>query len=227
MSCSIAYDFGAWWGSNVTASVPTHWGIDAATTFAVVAAAEVGDKSQLVCMTLAARHRRGVPVVWGAATAFALLNLAAVTLGTAARHWLPEIWVLSLITLLFAIFGVLELRRAITPDTHQTAAQQTDRGLFWTTLWLIFFAEFGDKTQIAVAGLSASASAGAVWLGATVALTATSAMGIWTGRQIMRWFAPHWLHRVGGLLFLGLAGATAVRLTQTEPLRSWLQLLWD
>lgn len=49
-------------------------------TFILIALAEIGDKSQLVCMTLAARHR-GVPVVLGAALAFALLNLLAVLFG--------------------------------------------------------------------------------------------------------------------------------------------------
>lgn len=54
----------------------------------LIALAEFGDKSQLVCMTLAARHR-GLPVVFGAVAAFAILNLLAVLFGAAVAAWLP------------------------------------------------------------------------------------------------------------------------------------------
>jgi hypothetical protein len=54
----------------------------------LIALAEIGDKSQLVCMTLAARHR-GLPVVIGAIAAFAVLNLLAVLFGAAVAAWLP------------------------------------------------------------------------------------------------------------------------------------------
>ncbi len=46
------------------------------TSFALIMAAEIGDKSQLVCMTLAARHR-ALPVLLGASAAFAFLNTLA------------------------------------------------------------------------------------------------------------------------------------------------------
>ena len=66
------------------------WLSSAGTTFLLIALAEFGDKSQLVCMTLAARHR-GLPVVLGAIAAFAVLNLLAVVFGAAIAAWLPVI----------------------------------------------------------------------------------------------------------------------------------------
>ena len=65
------------------------WPAAAGTAFLLVALAEIGDKSQLVCMTLAARHR-GWPVVIGAVAAFAFLNALAVLFGAAVAAWLPE-----------------------------------------------------------------------------------------------------------------------------------------
>ncbi|HBA66649.1 MAG TPA: UPF0016 domain-containing protein, partial [Methylococcaceae bacterium] len=59
------------------------------TSFILIAAAEIGDKSQLVCMTLAARHR-ALPIILGAIAAFALLNTLAVIFGAAIAKWLPE-----------------------------------------------------------------------------------------------------------------------------------------
>ena len=75
------------------------------TSFALIAAAEIGDKSQLVCMTLASRHR-GMPVIWGAIAAFALLNTLAVVFGAAIAKWLPDYIVAGTVALLFAAFGL-------------------------------------------------------------------------------------------------------------------------
>ena len=78
------------------------------TSFLLIALAEFGDKSQLVCMTLASRHR-GLPVALGAIAAFAVLNLLAVMFGAAVSAWLPA-WVVTLaVGLLFAVFGIAAL----------------------------------------------------------------------------------------------------------------------
>ena len=76
----------------------------AATSYALIAAAEIGDKSQLVCMTLASRHR-ALPVLLGAISAFAFLNTMAVIFGVAIASWLPEHIVSAIVALLFAAFG--------------------------------------------------------------------------------------------------------------------------
>lgn len=59
-------------------------------SFLLVFAAEIGDKSQLVCMALAARYR-AAPVMAGAALAFLLLNSLAVIFGVAIANLFPEI----------------------------------------------------------------------------------------------------------------------------------------
>ncbi len=77
----------------------------ALTSFALIAAAEIGDKSQLVCMTLASRHRP-MPVMLGALAAFAVLNTLAVVFGVAIATWLPEYVVGVTVAILFAVFGI-------------------------------------------------------------------------------------------------------------------------
>jgi putative Ca2+/H+ antiporter (TMEM165/GDT1 family) len=61
-----------------------------ATSFALIVAAEFGDKSQLVCMALASRHR-AMPVMLGAIAAFAFLNTLAVVFGVVIAGWLPPL----------------------------------------------------------------------------------------------------------------------------------------
>jgi len=182
---------------------PGSWFSSAGTTFLLIALAEFGDKSQLVCMTLAARHR-GLPVVLGAIAAFAILNLLAVLFGAAVAAWLPA-WVITLaVAVLFAVFGISALRYQ-EEDEDETIEEKPGHGVFATTFLLIFLAEFGDKTQIAVAGLGSTTAAAAVWTGATLALACTSLLGVFAGRKLLQRLPLVWIHRISGAFFILLA----------------------
>jgi putative Ca2+/H+ antiporter (TMEM165/GDT1 family) len=181
----------------------------ALSTFALIALAEIGDKSQLVCMVLATRHRHW-PVLLGAATAFVVLNTLAVVFGAGVAAWLPEPLIATIVAVLFAAFGL----HALLGRHDEEAANVPERpgqGIFLTTLALILVAEFGDKTQIAVAGLAGSMAAIPVWVGATIALVTISALGVWAGCTIMQRFPLHWLQRISGGLFLIFAVLAGIR----------------
>ena len=195
-------DFASWLSGQ--------WLTAAGTTFLVVAFAEIGDKSQLVCMTLAARHR-GLPVVIGATAAFAVLNLLAVLFGAAVAAWLPE-WLVTLaVAVLFAGFGISALRYT-EDDEGDEIEEKPGHGIFATTFLLIFLAEFGDKTQIAVAGLGSTSVPSAVWTGATAALAVTSLLGVFAGRKLLNRLPLKWIHRISGVFFLLLATFAITRL---------------
>lgn len=192
------------------AATPGAWLSSAGATFLLIALAEIGDKSQLVCMTLAARHR-GTPVVLGAVAAFAILNLLAVLFGAAVAAWLPE-WLVTLaVAMLFAFFGISALRFE-AEDDGEDIEEKPGHGIFATTFLMIFLAEFGDKTQIAVAGMGSSADATATWAGATLALTTTSLLAVLAGRHWLKRLPLHWIHRVSGMFFLLLAALATLRL---------------
>ncbi len=181
----------------------------AATSFALIAAAEIGDKSQLVCMSLASRHR-AMPVLLGAIAAFAFLNSLAVIFGVAIASWLPEYIVAATVAFLFAAFGIHALR-VDKDDDDEEVQEKSGHGIFFTTFLLITVAEFGDKTQLAVVALSSTAVPLAVWLGSTLALASTSAMGILAGRTILQKIPLVVLHKISGVIFLILAGFAAYR----------------
>lgn len=217
MACNLIAEASAWLDQTLpTVSWTPGWTAASVTAFALVAAAEFGDKSQLVCMTLAARHRHW-PILWGAAVAFAILNALAVVFGAAAARWLPPEIVAGAVAVLFALFGIRALldRNRGESDTFR---EKSGYGLFLTTFLMIFLSEFGDKTQIAVAGLSTAEPPVPVWLGATLALVATSALGIWAGRALLKRVSPGLMHRVSGLLFLTFAGFAAARAVPPESL---------
>ena len=168
-------------------------------SFSLIGLAEIGDKSQLVCMVLAVRYRAW-PVLSGAIAAFMILNLAAVIFGAMVAHWLPEQWVTALVGVLFLLFGIHAWRSQ--GEDEDAVEEKPGHGIFISTLLLITVAEFGDKTQIAVAGLASTADVTAVWLGATLALAVTSALGVWAGRTLLQRISITLLHRLSGGLFI-------------------------
>ena len=178
-------------------------------TFTLIALAEIGDKSQLVCMTLAARHRHW-PVILGATTAFLVLNALAVLFGAGVAAWVPERVTAGLVAVLFGAFGIHALYKQ-DDDESEGVAERSGHGIFLTTLLLIFVAEFGDKTQIAVAGLAGSFDPFPVWLGATAALVMVSVLGVWAGHTVLQRLPLLWLHRVSGAVFLLFALLAAWR----------------
>lgn len=170
--------------------------------FLLVFLAEFGDKSQLVCMTLAARYR-AFPVLMGAIVAFAVLNLLAVLVGSVAATWLPRPVVLGVVAILFLWFGVQSFRAG--EDEGDDSVALSVKSVFISALLMLFFAELGDKTQLAVMGLASAESGLSVWIGSTLALVSTSALGILAGRALMRYVSVTWLHRASGVLFIAFA----------------------
>ncbi|WP_250655722.1 TMEM165/GDT1 family protein [Alkalimarinus coralli] len=175
-------------------------------TFLLIFAAEFGDKSQLVCMLLASRHR-GLPVFLGAISAFAILNLLAVTVGVALSRLIPDQWLSALVALLFLFFGVNALRQPEEDD--ETVEEKPGHTVFITTFLMIFVAELGDKTQLTIAALGASHPAETVYIGATLALALTTLIGVIGGRWVTQHISATALHRISGILFLLFAAWTA------------------
>lgn len=77
-----------------------------------------------------------------------------------------------------------------------------DWKILGSTFLAVFLAEIGDKTQLATMGLATGGSRWSVFLGAALALVATSAIAVLAGEAITRLVSPIWLHRAAGVMFL-------------------------
>ena len=168
--------------------------------FALLFLAEMGDKTQLMAMTLAHRYRV-LPVVVGTFAAFALLNLLAVLVGEGLARLIPRDVVLIAAGLLFLLFAWRSWRDA--GEEGEQATTIDHRRAWLTSFTLIFVAELGDKTQLALVALAAQT--GALWsvfVGGTLALWSVSLLGILVGRTLLRRIEPRLVHRVAALLFL-------------------------
>ena len=203
MACAFLAESRAW----LTHITDHHGGFEFLNTlgssFGLVLMAEFGDKSQLVCMTLSSRYRHW-PVFWGAVAAFSILNLVAVLFGSAISVWIPA-WLLTTgVALLFLAFGLLQLwggSEAEDEGAH-LEKERGRHGIFLSTFSLLLIAEFGDKTQLAVAGLSVHEQAIAVWVGSTLALVLSAGLGIWLGRRLIARVSLQWVKRLSALLFI-------------------------
>ncbi|MBM7036861.1 TMEM165/GDT1 family protein [Vibrio ulleungensis] len=172
-------------------------------TFWAIFLAEMGDKSQLVCMALAAKHR-SKPILIAAVCAFSILNLVAVALGVSLGNWFSEFWITIVAAAAFAYFGLTSFFGA-EEDDDEEISQVSSRRLFINTFLLLFVAELGDKTQLAVVTLSTTHNMYGVWIGATIALIGTSALGIYAGRRWLSKIDMGLLHKISGAFFIGLA----------------------
>lgn len=185
-------------------NLPLDWLNTLATCFGLISLAEMGDKSQLVCMALAARYKP-TPVLLGAITAFLLLNTLAVIFGLAIADWLPHYLVAALVAILFTVFGLPMLLTTSQNHNNVEISLKNNRNVFIATFLLITLAEFGDKTQLAVIALSVTHIPLAVWLGASLALILTSCLGVVAGQTVLQKVPLPTLHKLSGSFFLLLA----------------------
>ena len=175
----------------------------AASAFALLFLAELGDKTQLVAMSLAHRHRAG-PVLAGICVAFLVLNGVAVAVGAALYEMVPEWAILLFAAVLFLGFGIHIWRAG---DETEEAAEAVAGAGWWrvaaASFGFIVVAELGDKTQLAlVAMAAATGETWAVLTGGTLALWAVSVLGVAVGATLLRRLPALWVHRGAAILFL-------------------------
>ena len=116
-----------------------------------VAVAEIGDKTQLLALLLAARFRKPWPIIGGILLATLLSHALAGWLGTLVAQWLtPDVlrWVVAVSFIAIALW-------TLKPDTLEDDAALPARGAFIATTIAFFLAEIGDKTQVATILLAA------------------------------------------------------------------------
>jgi putative Ca2+/H+ antiporter (TMEM165/GDT1 family) len=123
-----------------------------ATSAAVVAVGEIGDKTQLLAIVLAAKFRKPVPIILGILGATVLNHTLAATLGYLVADVLSGFgFRLAVGAAFLAMAGW-----ALIPDkADEAAGERTRGGVFLTTLVSFFLVEIGDKTQIATSLLAA------------------------------------------------------------------------
>jgi Ca2+/H+ antiporter, TMEM165/GDT1 family len=148
----------------------------------LVFVAELGDKTQLVALGFGARHRL-VPVLTGVTLAYMATNLLSVVVGGLLGATLPSRAIGLGGGVLFLAFAAWTLRAGGDGDTDGEDDTGADhRSVVLSVATAMFVAELGDKTMLATATLAADGNPVLVWIGATVGIILSGALGVVLGR---------------------------------------------
>lgn len=169
----------------------------------IVALAEMGDKTQLLALVLAARFRKPWPIVLGIFVATIANHAMAGALGA----WFTTLvgpqmlrWILGVSFIAMAVWMLIPDK---LDDDEDTGASRF--GVFGTTLVAFFLAEMGDKTQIATVMLVAQYQT-YFWVvaGTTLGMMLANAPVVWLGERITRLVPLRVVHIVSALIFATL-----------------------
>lgn len=165
----------------------------------MVALAEIGDKTQLLAIVLAAKFRKPAPIILGVLAATLLNHAAAASIGYLIAQWLKGPMFQLAVGVAFVAMAVW----ALIPDKEDDdAAAKSHGGVFLTTLVTFFFVEIGDKTQIATSLLAARFhNIALVTLGTTLGMMAANVPAVLFGQAVTRIVPLSYVRLASALLF--------------------------
>lgn len=167
----------------------------------VVFLAELGDKSQLMTMTYALRHRWWV-VLTGVGIAAFLVHGLSVTIGHFLGLSLPERPIAFAAAVAFIGFAIWTWRDSAAGGDEDVAPIGEHRFVVLAVVSSIVLAELGDKTMLATVALASDHNWAGVWIGATMGMVLADGVAILVGRVLHRRLPERFLHVVASLLFL-------------------------
>ena len=172
----------------------------------VVALGEIGDKTQLLALLLAARWRQPKPIIAGILVATLLNHAMAGALGTWITSWVDPAWMRWI---LGGSFIAVALWMLVPDEADDVDARGAGRlGVFGLTVVAFFLAEMGDKTQIATIMLAAKyQTLVAVTLGTTLGMMIANVPAVLLGERAVKLVPVAWVHRIAALVFAALGVA--------------------
>ncbi|GAA1464000.1 TMEM165/GDT1 family protein [Nocardiopsis exhalans] len=173
---------------------------------AAIFIAEMGDKTQLVAMSLATRYRV-LTVILGITVATAVVHLGSVFIAEVLGAAIPTDWLTLAAGLAFLIFGLWTLRGdEMTDKDEERAASRRIRSGFMTVVLVFFVAELGDKTMLATITVGTQYHWFPVWIGSTIGMVAADAIAIALGAVLGKKL-PERVIQIGAAVLFFVAGA--------------------
>ncbi|HEY5897845.1 MAG TPA: TMEM165/GDT1 family protein [Burkholderiales bacterium] len=176
---------------------------------AIVALAEMGDKTQLLSLVLAARYRRPWTIVLG----ILLATLANHALAAGVGAWITRVveptvlrWIVGLGFIAMAVWTLI-------PDKLDSGEHKGYFGVLGTTCVAFFLAEMGDKTQVATVGLAARyATFAPVVMGTTLGMLIANIPAVLLGEKLSKKVPLRALQRLAAVMF-AILGVMAIVFT--------------
>ncbi len=173
-------------------------------SFLIIGLAEMGDKTQLLTMALAAKYPME-KVLYGVFSATAALMLIAVLVGGVIQKIVPAIFISILAGAFFIIYGLI----IIAPIKKEEKKEEGENKLvrskdpFWIVFVSFFLAELGDKTQLAAFALTAKYGTPVqIWIGATAGMVMANLFGIVIGNVLKNYLPERVINYLSGAVFI-------------------------
>lgn len=177
-----------------------NWFFITALTFGTVALAELGDKTQLMTITLASRYKNR-PVFWGMFLGMGVITLLGVIIGTVFYQLIPVYYVKILAASIFILFGIYSLYN----QEKEVDKDIDEKKVFSTSFFLALIAELGDKTQLVVIALTARYQAPMnVLIGALGGLALVIGVSVFMGNKISEIVEKDKIDLISASLFIFL-----------------------
>jgi putative Ca2+/H+ antiporter (TMEM165/GDT1 family) len=177
-------------------------------SFAVIFVAELGDKSQLMALTFAARYRP-LPILVGITAATAVVHLVSVGIGAVLGVHLPTNTINVVAGVAFLVFAAWTLRGDRLSDDEASQVTRTSGSVVLSVATAFFLAELGDKTMLATITLATTAGWFGTWVGSTLGMVAADALAIGAGALLGRRL-PEKSVRVGAAVLFVVFGALLI-----------------
>jgi Ca2+/H+ antiporter, TMEM165/GDT1 family len=171
-----------------------------------IAAAELGDKTQISILLLSSKTKKHLQLLIGAILAFAIVDGVAIIAGTWITTVVPIDYLKIISAIVFLIIGVLML---ISKDGEKKETKQ--RNPFVAAFLLIMLTEWGDKTQIASAIFATQYDGIFVFIGTITALTILTLIAIFFGKIVSTRLNKKIVNKMAGIVFI-ILGITFILL---------------
>ena len=170
-------------------------------SFSLVSIAEIGDKTQILSIILAARYRKFWPIFFGIVLATLLNHGASAYIGKLISSFIDMNVMKYIVAVTFIGLGIWILKPDGCPDEQCKVAKM---GAFSASLIAFFLAEIGDKTQIATITLGARFhETGIIILGTTLGMIAANVPALLLGQKILKVIPLDKIRIISSILFIG------------------------
>lgn len=176
------------------------------TSTSLVALAEMGDKTQLLSLILAARYRKPIPIIIGIFLATLLNHAGAAGVGVLLANVLSQ----NILNWLVVASFLLMAGWILIPDKldeNEVALPKKQMGVLIATTIAFFFAEMGDKTQVVTIALSAHyQDFFSVLMGTTLGMMLANAPVVYLGNRFANRLPIKTVHLIASFIFIVLGG---------------------
>ena len=181
--------------------------------------AELGDKTQLVALTMATRYNAKI-VLWGIFWSTLAVHVVSAGIGWFMGGLLPTDWIKFIAGLAFIGFGFWTLRGDSLDEEECNTRKIVSP--FWLIFITFFLAELGDKTMLSTITLAATNPIIPVWIGSTIGMVLSDGLAILIGK-ILGAKLPERIIKIGAaIIFFGFGVLSMFQGGVKLPYYIWL-----